>query len=336
MKVVQITGKFGLDALKVTDRPDVAPGPGQILVRWRAFSLNYRDLLVVKGLYNPRLPLPFVPLSDAAGEVAAVGDAVTRVRVGDRVASLFMQDWQAGELTDAKAKSALGGALPGVFAEASVLSQDGVIRFPQHLTFEEAATLPCAALTAWHALVTEGRLRPGDTVLTQGTGGVSIFALQFARLAGAQVIVTSGSDQKLERARALGAAHGVNYKTTPQWDDRVRELTGGRGADHVIEVGGVGTFSQSVRAVRAGGRVSLIGVLTGGTGPVNLFPVLMKNVRVQGVFVGSRNMFEDMNRAVTPSGLRPVVDRVFPFDDAAAAFRYLDSGAHFGKVCVRV
>ncbi len=267
MKVYEVRGKFGLESLVGAERPRPQPGPHEVLVRVKAVSLNYRDLLVVKGAYNPKMPLPRVPCSDAAGEVAAVGDKVTRLRAGQRVAGLFMPAWQSGEVTDDKARSALGGAVDGVLAEYVLLPADGVVAVPEHLSDEEAATLPCAAVTAWHALVTEGAVKPGDTVLVQGTGGVSLFALQFAHLAGATVIATSSRDDKLERARALGASAGINYKTTPEWGDRARELSGG-GVDHVVEVGGAGTLAQSLRAVRMGGRVSLIGVLSGGAGPV--------------------------------------------------------------------
>jgi NADPH:quinone reductase-like Zn-dependent oxidoreductase len=335
MKVYEVRGKFGLESLAAAERPQPQPGPHEVLVRVRAVALNYRDLLVVKGAYNPKMPLPRVPCSDAAGEVAAVGEKVNRVRVGQRVAGLFMPAWQSGELTEAKASSALGGGVDGVLAEYVILPEDGVVAVPEHLDDVEAATLPCAAVTAWHALVTEGGVKPGDTVLVQGTGGVSLFALQFARLAGARVIATSSRDDKLERVRALGASAGINYKTTPEWGERGRVLSGG-GVDHVVEVGGAGTLAQSLRAVRLGGRVSLIGVLSGGAGQISLFPVLMKNVRVQGIFVGSGEMFEAMNRAIAAHQLRPVVDRVFPFEQVPDAFRHLESGAHFGKVVVRV
>lgn len=335
MKAVELRDTFGTDSLAVVDRPDPRPGHGQAVLKMWAFSLNYRDLLVVKGQYNPKLRLPLVPLSDGVGEVVAVGDGVTRVKVGDRVAGLFMQRWLAGELTDAKARSSLGGGgMDGVLAEYVALDQEGVVAVPAHLTDEEAATLPCAALTAWHALIAEGRLKPGDTVLTQGTGGVSLFAVQFARLAGARVLATSSSDAKLERVGRLGAADGINYKTTPDWEEKVRDLTGGAGVDHVVEVGGAGTLGKSLRAVRTGGTISLIGVLTGG-GQVNPMPILMKNVRVQGIYVGSREMFEAMNRAVARNELRPVVDRVFPMAEIKEALRYLESGSHFGKVCLR-
>jgi len=334
MKTIVIQPTFGLDNLHLIDRPDPQPGPGEVLLQMKAWSLNYRDLMLVKGLYNPKLKLPFVPLSDGAGEVIGVGDGVTRVKVGDRVAGCFMQKWINGEVSDAAAKSALGGAIEGVAAEQVVLHEDGVVKFPEHLSFEEAATLPCAAVTAWNALVTHGKLKAGDTVLVQGTGGVSIFALQFAHLLGARVIATSSSNAKLERVKAMGASDGINYKETPNWEEKVKELTGGVGVDHVVEVGGAGTFNQSMKAVRLGGRVSLIGVLA-GKGEVNLMPVLMKGVCVQGIFVGSRAMFEAMNREIAVEELRPVIDRVFDFQDIQAALRHMEAGAHFGKICLR-
>ncbi|HZU35959.1 MAG TPA: NAD(P)-dependent alcohol dehydrogenase [Gemmataceae bacterium] len=335
MRVVEVRNTFGLESLAVVERPEPKPGPGQVLVRMRAFSLNYRDLMVVQGVYNPKLRLPLVPLSDGAGVVAGVGAGVTRVKTGDRVAGIFMQKWLCGELTDAKARSDLGGHLSGVLAEYVVFDEEGLVTVPAHLSDEEAAALPCAAVTAWHGLVHEGRIKAGDTVLTQGTGGVSLFALQFGRLLGARVIITSSSDAKLARARELGAADGINYKTTPEWDKRVRELTGEVGVDHVIELGGAGTLTRSLRAVRLGGHISLIGVLTGATGEVNPLPVLMKNIRMQGIFVGSREMFEAMNRAIALHNLRPVVDRVFSFEEIREALRHLQSGSHFGKICLR-
>ena len=335
MKVYEIRDRFGLDALTLTERPQPQPGAHEVLLRIRAASLNYRDLMIAKGQYNPKMPLPRIPLSDAAGEVAAVGPGVSRVQVGQRVAALFMQKWLAGDIDESKAKSALGGAIDGLLAEYAVLHEDGLVQVPEHLSFEEAATLPCAAVTAWHGLVTEGGVKPGDSVLLQGTGGVSLFALQFARLAGARIIITSSSNDKLARARQMGAAEGINYKETPDWGDKARQLTGGRGVDRVVEVGGAGTLGQSLRAVRMGGQISLIGVLS-GTGQANPMPILMKNVRVQGIFVGSREMFEAMNRAIVVNQLRPVIDRVFPFAEAVQAFRHMESAAHFGKICIRM
>jgi NADPH:quinone reductase-like Zn-dependent oxidoreductase len=325
----------GPEALRLEELPEPRPGPGEVLVRIRAASLNYRDLLIARGQYSRSLPLPLVPLSDGAGEVVEVGQGVTRFRPGDRVAAAFMRDWHCGEVSEAAAKSALGGAIDGVLAEARVFPEGGLVPIPGHLSYEEASTLPCAAVTAWHALMVGRGVAPGETVLVQGTGGVSLFALQFARLAGARVIATSSKDEKLERAKALGASDGINYQTTPDWDKSARALTGGIGVDHVVEVGGAGTLGKSLRAVRTGGRISLIGILS-GAGEVNILPILMKTVQVQGIFVGSRAMFEAMNRAISMHRLRPVVDFVFEFDQAPAALAYLASGAHFGKVVIRI
>jgi NADPH:quinone reductase-like Zn-dependent oxidoreductase len=325
--------KFGLDELKLAERPEPRAGFGQVVVKVRAVSLNFRDLMVVKGQYNPKMKLPMVPCSDAAGEVIAVGEGVTRVKTGDRVCGIFMQGWLAGEVNEAVARTALGGAIDGVLAESVVLSQEGVVPIPEHLRFEEAATLPCTGVTAWHALVTRGQIKAGDTVVTLGTGGVSTFALQFAVASGARVIATSSSDEKLARAKSMGAWETINYKTTPDWEERVRKITGG-GADHVVEVGGLGTLMKSLRAVRMGGTVSVIGALSGGGVELSPVPILMKSIRVQGIFVGSREMFEAMNRAIVAHRMRPVVDRVFGFEEARAAIRYMESGAHFGKVVI--
>jgi len=327
---------FGFDSLKLVERPEPTVGPGQVLLKMRAWSLNFRDLMIVKGQYNPKLRMPAVPLSDGVGEVVRVGEGVTRVKLGDRVAGAFMPKWIAGEITEGKARSALGGGGPdGMLAEFVAMHEEGVVHVPEHLGDEEAATLPCAAVTAWHALIGEGSLKAGDTVLVQGTGGVSIFALQLARMQGARVIVTSSRDEKLAKALALGASDGINYTTMPKWEERVRELTGGVGVDYVVEVGGAGTLAQSMKAVKTGGQISLIGVLTGGAGQVNPLPILMRNLRVQGIFVGSREMFEAMNRAIALVKMKPVVDRVFPFGEAVEAFRYMETGSHFGKVAIR-
>jgi NADPH:quinone reductase-like Zn-dependent oxidoreductase len=333
MKAYEIQ-KFGLDGLVWTDRPQPELKARQVLLKMRAVSLNYRDLMTLKGIYNPRMRLPQVPLSDGVGEVVAIGEGVTRVKVGDRVANTFFEKWVAGDLTEEGAKSALGAGRDGVFAEYVVLDEDGVIQVPEHLTDEEAATLPCAALTSWAALIAYGRLKTGDTILAMGTGGVSLFALQFAKLSGVRVIITSSSDEKLARAKELGADDGINYKTTPDWEKEVRVLTGGRGVDHVVEVGGAGTFAKSLKAVRRGGAISLIGVLA-GAGEINLMPILMNGLRVQGIFVGSREMFEAMNVAISLHKLRPVVDKIFAFDEAQAAYQMMEAGAHFGKICIR-
>jgi NADPH:quinone reductase-like Zn-dependent oxidoreductase len=335
MKAYRIHDPKGLDGLVLDDLPSPVPGQGEVLVRVRAVSLNYRDLLVIKGSYSRNLPLPLVPCSDGAGEVAAVGPGVTAFKPGDRVAGTFFSRWVAGPLTEAAGKTALGGAVDGMLVEEKVLPADGLVAIPGHLSFEQAATLPCAGVTAWHALVESGGVRPGETVLVQGTGGVSLFALQFARMAGATVIATSSRDDKLQRARDLGASAGINYKTTPEWGNAVRALAGGTGVDHVVEVGGAGTIGQSLKAVKIGGHIPLIGILS-GVGEANLTPILMKNVRVQGIYVGSRLMFEALNRAIDASRLEPVIDRVFPFDQARQAYAHLESGSHFGKVVIRV
>jgi NADPH:quinone reductase-like Zn-dependent oxidoreductase len=324
---------FGLDNLTWTDRPAPQPGPGEVLVRMRAWSLNYRDLLVIRGQYNPKQKMPLVPLSDGAGEVVELGSGVTRVKVGDRVAGAFMPSWVDGEIDDSKWRSAMGAAEEGVASEYRVFSDHGLVIVPEYLSYEEAASLPCAGVTAWNALFETGSLKPGETVLALGTGGVSMFSLQFARLGGARVLITSSSDEKIARARALGAHEAVNYTSTPDWEKRVRELTGGGGVDHVIEVGGAGTLGRSMRAVRTGGTISLIGVLAEGPG-TNVTPVLMRHLRVQGIFVGSRVMFENMLKAMTVRQLRPVVDRVFAFDELHEALRYMESARHFGKVCL--
>jgi NADPH:quinone reductase-like Zn-dependent oxidoreductase len=335
MRAYRIREATGPDSLKLEDLPEPKAGPGQVVVRVRATSLNFRDLLVVKGAYSRNLPLPMVPLSDGAGEIAEVGPGVTRFKPGDRVTGCFFANWSDGPLTDSASKSARGGAIDGMLAEFVASPEGGLVKTPDHLTDEEAATLPCAALTVWHALMECGGLKVGQTVLVQGTGGVSLFALQFAKIAGARVIATSSSDAKLARARELGASDGINYKTTPDWDVAARNLTEGLGVDHVVEVGGAGTLPRSIKAVKLGGHIPLIGVLTGG-GEVDPRPLLMKNIRLQGIFVGSRLMFENMNRAISLHKLKPVIDQVFPFDRAVEAYQHLESGSHFGKVVIKI
>ena len=335
MRAWRFDEAFGQENLKIAELPEPSPGPGQALVRVRACSLNYRDLVVSKGGYGMAVRTPLIPLSDGAGEVLAVGAGVTRVKPGDRVAGIFMQQWIEGGPDDAKAASAMGGAINGMLAEQVCLNAEGLVHFPEHLSFEEAATLPCAAVTAWNALFRSGGLRPGETVLLQGSGGVSTFALQFAKMAGARVIATSGNDAKIARLRQMGADEVLNYKTTPEWDKPVRDVTHGVGVDHIVEVCGAGTLPLSMKAVRRGGHIALIGVLA-GRGEVDPRPLLLKAIRLQGIFVGSREMFEEMNRAISLAGLRPVVDRVFGFQEVIDAMRYLESGAHFGKGCIRV
>jgi NADPH:quinone reductase-like Zn-dependent oxidoreductase len=326
--------QFGLDHLTPVDRPDPRPAAHEVVVRFHAASLNYRDLMFARGVYNPKARLPAIPLSDAAGEVVEVGPGVTRWKVGDRVCPIFTQGWIEGPPTPEKNRTTLGGGdHDGVLREAGAFHEAALVRAPDHLSYEEAATLPCAAVTAWHALVTYGHVKSGDTVLVLGTGGVSIFALQFAKMHGARVIATSSHDEKLARARQLGADETVNYKTTPEWDREVLRLTGGAGVDHVVEVGGPGTLGRSVNAAKVGGKVALIGVLS--TGTFNPIPLLMKTLALQGIFVGSREMFEHMNRAIEQTRLTPIIDRTFPFNEARQAIEYLESGAHFGKIVIK-
>jgi NADPH:quinone reductase-like Zn-dependent oxidoreductase len=304
-------------------------------VRVRAVSLNYRDRLVIGGIYSRKLRLPLVPCSDAAGEVIAVGEGAALWRPGDRVMANFMPGWIEGEVNEEKAKTALGAGVDGVLAEQVVFDERALVRITEGFSFEEAATLPCAGVTAWNALMVAGNLKPGDSVLLLGTGDVSLFGLQFAHAVGARVIITSSSDEKLARARDLGAAECINYRATPDWEEKVRELTGRRGVDHVLEVGGAGTLAKSARAARFGGHIALIGNLTGRDG-VDIVPVFMKCLRLSGMLVGSRVMFEQMIRAIELSRLRPVVDRVFRFEDAAQALAYAGEGSRFGKVVIRV
>ena len=336
MRVWEIRESFGLESLKLCERETPRPGPGQVVVRVRAASLNYRDLLTVEGLYDPKQPLPLVPLSDGAGEVEAVGNEVQRVAPGDRVAGVFAPHWIAGRPTRERLRSTLGGPLDGMLAERVCLDAEGVVRFPEHLSFEEAACLPCAAVTAWNAVAGTDPLVAGEMLLVLGTGGVSLLALQLARACGARVVVTSSSDAKLARARALGATDVVNYRTSPEWDRVVKDLTGGTGVDRVVEVGGAGTLARSLRCVRIGGTICLIGNLAGLDAQLNLAQVFMRAVRLQGVLVGSRESFEAMNRAIALHELRPPIDRVFSFDEVPAAFAHLKSGAHFGKLVVCV
>lgn len=336
MRAWQITEFTGPSGLRLLDVADLKPQAGEVLVRIRAVSLNYRDLTATRKARPGNLPAPFTVCSDGAGEIAALGDGVTGWKVGDRVMPTFFQGWTSGPMTRDVMKTALGGALPGVLAECALLRADGLVRVPDHLSWEEAATLPCAGVTAWHALVSKGQLQAGQTVLCLGTGGVSIFALQFAKAHGARVIITSSSDEKLARARALGADETINYMTTTDWERTVFELTDKRGVDHVVEVGGAGTLQQSLEAVCYGGRVSLIGVLSGFEGKVNPWPIVARSVAVQGIYVGSREMFEAMNAFLTRHAVRPVVDEVFEFGDAQAAFERMSSASHFGKIVVRM
>jgi NADPH:quinone reductase-like Zn-dependent oxidoreductase len=336
MKAYEVA-KGGLDALRRIDRPAAKPGAGQVLVRVRATSLNYRDLAVVQGTYpGPPNAGPSIPLSDGAGEVAEVGEGVRRFKKGDRVAATFFQVWVDG--VPPGPLVALGGpGVDGMLSEYVVLDEDGLVAVPDGMSFEEAATLPCAAVTAWHALFVAGKpIGPGHTVLVQGTGGVSIFALQFARAAGARVIATSSSDEKLDHARKMGAFGLINYKKTPDWEKEAQRLTGGRGVDCVVEVGGSGTLQKSLEAVGFGGKVTLIGVLTGPPGGAGLHPLMFKGASTIGIFVGSRAMFEAMLKAMTVNAIKPVIDRTFDFDHARDAYQYLKDGKHFGKVVITI
>jgi NADPH:quinone reductase-like Zn-dependent oxidoreductase len=333
MHVWQIAS-FGVDSLEFVERATPMPGPGEVQVKVAAISFNYRDLLVVKGLYNPKLKLPRIPVSDGAGEVSAVGEGVTRWKVGDRVAAIFMQNWIDGPPTADKSRGALGGDIDGMLTTEVVLAESGLVRIPEHLSYEEAATLPCAGVTAWNALFKATETQPGDTVLIQGTGGVSIFALQFAKLAGARVLGISSNDEKLERAKSLGLDAGFNYKSNPDWEKWVLEQTGGVGADLVVEVGGSGTLPRAIRAVRPEGVVAQIGVLTGTAEAVDVRPILARQIRVHGVYVGCKADFVAMNKAIAQARLKPVVDQVFPFQDAPAALRHMESAAHFGKIVI--
>ena len=337
MKVMQIEEDWTPDNIRMAERPQPEPGPGEVLIKMEAASLNYRDVVVTRRGYGRRTgQLPLVPLSDGAGRVVATGAGVTRVDVGDLVCPIFNQRWLVGPLREEYWTGTLGGPHDGVMQELMVLREDGLVRAPRHLNALEAATLPCAAVTAWNALVVQGGVKAGDVVLVQGTGGVSLFALLFAKLHGARVIATSSSDAKLERVKSMGADHVINYRTTPAWDKAAREVTGGTGVDLVVEVGGAGTLETSVRAVRVSGTVSLIGVLSGVAGSVNLGPVVTQNIRLQGVTVGSREVFQDMLRAIELHHLRPPIDdHVYDFGEVGPALKALPEGHHFGKVCLQ-
>jgi len=337
MKVYEIQkGATSVDGLRPATRPDPQPGPREIVIRVRATSLNYRDQMIVTGNYfGGPVSRDLIPLSDGAGEVAAVGPGVTRFKIGDRVAGTFFQGWISGPMTERH--PALGNPLDGTLAEHIVLHQDGVVAIPSSISFEEAATLPCAGLTAWNALMVSGKpVKAGDTVLCLGTGGVSMAGLLFARAAGARVIVTSSSDEKIKRACILGASDGVNYKRFPDWEKEVIRLTGGRGTDHILENGGAGSLNRSFEATAFGGKVALIGFLAGVKGDINPAILMMKSGSMIGIGVGSQSMFEDMNRAIEVNRIKPVVDKVFPFDQAVDAFRCQASGDFVGKVVITI
>jgi len=336
MKVFQIQDDWSIDNLTLTERPKPEPGPGQVVLQMRAASLNYRDLVVPQRGYGALTgTLPLIPISDGVGEVVAVGEGVRRVVLGDRVCPVMIQSWISGPPTMKRLSSTLGGPLDGVMAEYMMLNEKGIVKTPEHLSNDEAATLPCAALTAWSAIVTDGQVKAGDRVLVQGTGGVSLFALQFAKMHGAYVIVTSSSDEKLQRAINLGADEGLNYLSTPEWGKAVKRMTGTDGVDLIIEVGGQKTLPQSLRAIRAGGTISLIGVLSGLKMDVSLGLIVTRKLRLQGISVGNRDGMEAMMRAISQHTMKPVIDRTFAFEKLREALDYLTRSLHFGKVCIR-
>lgn len=336
MKAIQIHS-FGLDQiqLKELENPN-SPEKGEVLVRFHAASLNYRDYLVITGNYNPKFPLPFIPCSDGAGEVVGIGKDVKGLSIGDRVCVTFAPAWVSGKPSKKELRASLGGPLDGTLREYGVFSENALVKIPAHLSFEEASTLPCAALTAWSALFEETNVLPGEFVVIQGTGGVSIFALQFAKLIGAKIILTSSSDEKLALGKKLGADYIINYKNEPHWSKVVREITNGDGADHVIEVGGAGTLEESIKSVRLFGNIHLIGILGGTTPSLNLLPVVMGQIRIQGIVIGPKKSFEKMNRAIESNQLRPVIDKIFSLEDTRFAIDYLKNGKHFGKVVIKI
>ncbi len=334
IRAYELQPREGFDALTLALRTAPALGPSDVRVGVRAVSLNFRDLTIAKSARKRKAPT--VPASDGAGEVLEVGTAVTRFAPGDRVAASFFPTWQSGELSDYHHSRALGGGQDGMLADEVVLPESAWVRMPARLSFEAAATLPCAGVTAYHALFEAARLRAGDVVLLQGTGGVSMFGLQIAKAAGARVIVTSSSAAKRDRALALGADHVLDYKTDEKWGEAARAWTGGRGVDVVIEVGGPGTFDQSVAALRYGGTMSILGVLTGVRGEVTTYGIFHKALRIAGVYVGSVAMFEGLVRALEANQIEPIIDRTFGFAEVKDAYAYLASGAHFGKVVVRI
>ncbi len=331
---VRLSGEFSLDALTFDTVGIPEPGPKDVLLRIRAVSLNQRDLMLVRGTYDPNVSKPRVLCSDGAGEVLVVGSEVTAFRPADRVVAGFFRDWVDGPLTFEASNSAFGGAIDGVLTTHIVLPEHALVKIPEEMTFEEAATLPCAGVTAWHALVGLARTGKEDTVLILGTGGVSVVALQIAKLRGARVIITSGSDQKLKRAKALGADETINYETTPEWDKRVRELTGKRGVTHVIETGGAATLPLSMRSAALNGRISIIGLISGVEQPVDLRQVIGRALTIQGIYVGSVTMLRELAEAFASTRTHPVIDQTFPFDRSVDALRSLQTAEHFGKIVI--
>ena len=337
MRAYQLAkGGAGIDGIVQVERPDPKPAYRQVLVKVGACSLNYRDLAIARGTYRLPVNPNIIPLSDGAGKVIDIGAGVRRVKVGDKVAGNFFQRWSAGEPGPDTHQSALGGGIDGMLAEYVVLEEDGVVKIPEHLSVEEGATLPCAGVTAWHAIIEHAHLIAGKTVLLQGTGGVSILGLQLAKAMGITVIITSSRDDKLARAMQLGADYCINYVTTPDWDKAVKDITKGQGVDCVVEVGGAGTIAKSFASIRVGGRISLIGNLSGPATELNPGLVIGRRANVQGISVGSTAMFEAMNQAIVGNGIKPVVDKLFAFDEVQAAYRHMASAAHFGKIVIRM
>jgi NADPH:quinone reductase-like Zn-dependent oxidoreductase len=335
MRVFQVEGDWGIDNLKISTRPEPRPGPGQVLLRMRASSINYRDPIVPERGYGSQSgELPLIPVSDGVGDVIEVGSGVTRVKVGDRACPAYFQTWISGEPNANRLTQSLGGPLDGTMAELMCLSQEAVVKVPEYLSNLEASTLPCAALTAWSALVECGRIKPGEQLLIQGSGGVALFALQFAKMLGAHVTVISSSDTKIERLKSMGADATINYSETPEWGKAARALTNGAGFDHILEVGGEKTLPQSLRCIRPGGTLSMIGILSGATMSTSLGLIITRQVRLQGITVGHRDGFEAMVRAMSQHRIRPVIDKVFAFEDLKASFDYIKSGQQFGKICI--
>lgn len=335
MKAYELQGK-GLEQIKEVERKKPEIKSNEVLIKIKAASLNYRDYMIAKGVYRVDLNYPIIPLSDGAGEVVEVGDSVTSFRVKDRVAGTFFPYWDAGCVTPNRNMKALGGDLNGVLAEYVALPETGLVHLPDSISYEEAATLPCAGLTAWNALFGKGNIKPGQTILVLGTGGVSTFALQFAKAAGANVIATSSSDDKLKKIKQVGADEVINYKETSDWEKEVYKLTNNQGVDHVIEVGGAGTFSKSLRAVRMGGTISMIGVLTGASAPVDTVLILAKSINVHGIYVGNRSQFIDMIRGIENNRIRPVIDHIFDFSETKKAYEALEAAGHVGKIVIKV
>ncbi|USN51936.1 MAG: NAD(P)-dependent alcohol dehydrogenase [Myxococcales bacterium] len=336
MRAWQINKNFGLDNFQLVERTDLRLEPHQVRIKTKACSLNFRDLMVIKGAYNPKQPLPLVPVSDGAGEIVEVGSLVKNFKVGDKVCGTFSQNWDYGRVGEFAQKFTLGSPIDGMLSESVVLSEQGIVKYPSFLSFQEAATLPCAALTAFNAMTQESDFKAGDTILIEGTGGVSLFALQFAKRLAINSIVISSSDEKLEKVRELGASHTINYLKDKDWDKQVLSLTNDQGVDGVIEVGGAKTINKALACVKRGGFIGVIGILSGTSLDFDLIPILMRQIRVHGIFVGSKSMFVAMNRVIEHSKLHPVIDKEFSFLEAPLAFHYMESGAHFGKIVINM